>query len=407
MNARAPFQMTPILYTNLTSKADTIIHQGGTSSGKTYSNLQYFFIKALKKPRQKITVVGQDIPNLKSGSISDLETILYDIHSKIDPSLKKIFETRYNSTDKKHYLCNGTYIEFKSYDNWQDAKNGKRDYLFANELNGIDYKIFEQLHIRTSKQTIVDFNADGPFYAHEKLNGEGYQWCFSNYKDNPFVNPNIVKKILSRKNDKAWFDVYGLGKTGQSAGVIFKNVTWLKEGSELPEGLKQVSYGLDFGYVNDPTVLIKTGYYDGALYGKVLLYEHSLTNPEIAAKLAKMPLEVNARIYCDSAEPKSIKELNNETRKHSRYYKFVEAVKGTDSVRNGVNHLLELPMRLVYCDEWKSEQLNYKWSDKKTDRNGRKIPVDNYNHIWDSMRYARSSFIHKSKNKLLGFAKGG
>jgi len=57
---------------------DLVVHQGGTSSGKTYGILQYLFAIGASKPNQIITVVGQDIPNLKVGAYRDAQNILDD-----------------------------------------------------------------------------------------------------------------------------------------------------------------------------------------------------------------------------------------------------------------------------------------------------------------------------------------
>ena len=59
-------------------------------------------------------------------------------------------------------------------------------------------------------------------------------------------------------------------------------------------------------------------------------------------------------------------------------------------------------MLLVDDIKWKQEQLNYKWSKKKTDRKGRKVPVDNFNHIWDAMRYARQSLVFQKQSGISG-----
>ena len=110
------------------------MNQGGTSSGKTYSLLQVLACKAGEKANQIITIVGQDIPNLKAGAIRDFESILNDefFRSMIKST---------NITNREYRFHNGSIMEFKSFDNEQDAKSGKRDYLFMNEANGIPYSI--------------------------------------------------------------------------------------------------------------------------------------------------------------------------------------------------------------------------------------------------------------------------
>jgi len=71
-----PFPISPIFEWNIRSTKQVVVNQGGTSSGKTYSLLQVLACKAAEKPNQVITIVGQDIPNLKAGAIRDFESIL-------------------------------------------------------------------------------------------------------------------------------------------------------------------------------------------------------------------------------------------------------------------------------------------------------------------------------------------
>ena len=71
-----PFPISPVFEWNYKSNSPINVNQGGTSSGKTYSLLQVLLCKAAEQSNQIITVVGQDVPNLKSGAIRDFESIL-------------------------------------------------------------------------------------------------------------------------------------------------------------------------------------------------------------------------------------------------------------------------------------------------------------------------------------------
>jgi len=131
-----PNPPTPVFFWNHAERKHFIVgNQGGTSSSKTYSICQLLPLRGCEEPGQVITVVGQDIPNMKKGVIRDFNSVRYD---------STFFETiiaNYNKTDRLATLHNGSIIEFTSYENWQDAKSGKRDYLFINEANGIDWEI--------------------------------------------------------------------------------------------------------------------------------------------------------------------------------------------------------------------------------------------------------------------------
>ena len=390
-----PFQISPIFEWNYNSDKSIVVNQGGTSSGKTYSILQVLLIKASEKPNQIITVVGQDIPNLKVGAIRDFDTILSS--SEFFNSLIK----QRNISDRTYTLTNGSKIEFKSYENEQDAKSGKRDYLFMNEANGIGYSVYDQLQIRTSKQTFIDYNPTAPFWVHDKLIGkENVQLFISNYKHNPFLKDSIKRKIEALQDiDKNKWRVYGLGLTGELQGVIFDNVEWIQE---LPtDNIKRSCIGVDFGYSNDPTTIVKIVLSQGSIYGKLLHYETGLTNPDIGNVFKelgfKKGLQQGDVIMADSAEPKSIKELRNLG------WRVKGVKKGADSVRFGINQIKSYgKLFLVNNELWKQEQRNYVWKTDKSDGKTINKPVSKDNHIWDAFRYAEQG-LRKYKNNFVSY----
>lgn len=390
-----PFQISPIFEWNYNTDKSIVVNQGGTSSGKTYSILQMLLIKASEKPNQIVTVVGQDIPNLKVGAIRDFDTIL---------SSSEFFNNLINQrniSDRTYTLTNGSKIEFKSYENEQDAKSGKRDYLFMNEANGIGYSIYDQLQIRTSKQTFIDYNPTAPFWVHDKLIGkENVQLFISNYKHNPFLKDSIKRKIEALQDiDKNKWRVYGLGLTGELQGVIFDNVEWIQE---LPtDNIKRSCIGVDFGYSNDPTTIVKIVLSQGSIYGKLLHYETGLTNPDIGNVFKdlgfKKGLQQGDLIMADSAEPKSIKELRNLG------WRVKGVKKGADSIRFGINQLKSYgKLFLVNNELWKQEQRNYVWKTDKSDGKTINKPIDKDNHIWDAFRYAEQG-LRKYKNNFVSY----
>ncbi|MCP4521696.1 MAG: hypothetical protein GY827_08425 [Cytophagales bacterium] len=403
---KSPFILTPLLNANLRCTKDVIVHQGGTSSGKTWANVETMIIKAIQEPRSRNLIIGQDIPNLKSGSIADLENVLYNIKENIPNEYAHIFKSDYHGTDKIHTFFNNSYIKFMSYDDAQDAKNGKNDNSFFNEANGIIFDIYDARAVRTERQVIVDFNADAPFWAHEKLIGDHCQWFFSNYTHNPFLSEKIRQKIERRRDNKDWWRVYGLGLTGQSEGIIFRNVKWLKKGTHIPKDCTNISYGIDFGYSNDPTTIVKTGEENGYLYIELIAYSTGLYNKDIAQILISAEVERGADIFADH-DPQNIAEINKELKNRNYYVKVKKALKGQDSIRFGIQLLQAQQMLIVEHPEFIKEQMHYKWHKTKVDSKGHKKPIDSYNHIWDAVRYARATKVRQKKQKLLGFARGG
>ncbi|MBD1365179.1 hypothetical protein IDJ77_15290 [Mucilaginibacter sp. ZT4R22] len=149
---------TAIFKNNYTATSHVIVNQGGTSSGKTYSILQVLFALAAAETLV-ITVVGQDIPNLKAGALRDA----LKIHKTSAVFMRSV--KNYNKTDRVFEFTNESIIEFKSYGDAQDAKSGKRDYLFVNEANGIDWEVYNELALRTSKRIFIDYNPNAEFWV--------------------------------------------------------------------------------------------------------------------------------------------------------------------------------------------------------------------------------------------------
>ena len=67
-------------------------------------------------------------------------------------------------------------------------------------------------------------------------------------------------------------------------GAIFKKVNWIKA---FAKHITKLSWGMDFGFENDPTTLIICGLSDGQLYAEQLLYETGLITSNVDGKTKK------------------------------------------------------------------------------------------------------------------------
>ena len=363
-------------------KYDLVVHQGGSSSGKTYGILQYLFSVGAANPNEIITVVGQDIPNLKVGAYRDAQNILDD-----SEALRDWYPAELHNKSNRSFRCvNGSLVEFNSYSDEQDAKSGKRQRLFVNEANGVPYEVFEQLRMRTTKQVIIDFNPSAEFWAHKKL--QEAHWVITSFRDNAFISPAVRERILSyeptKENiergtaDKYRWDVYGLGKVGRLEGLVLPN--W--ERGRFPDDYKWRIYGLDFGYTNDPTALVEIRLHKGNLHVKEHLYRSGLTNQDISREMERIGIDRNELIIADSAEPKSIEEINRMG------WHIRGAIKGNDSINQGIDILKRYKV-IVEGENIAKELNSYIWA---KDRNGNLLnkPIDSFNHCIDAMRYAVS-----------------
>lgn len=369
-----PFKVIGALFRANTDKAARVyINQGGTSSGKTYTIMQVLIYVAILEAGSITTVVGQDLPNLKVGALRDTKTILAG-----SDWLAGFFDLH----ESEHYLrCrNGSIIEFKSYKDEQDAKNGKRDYLFVNEANGIPYEIYWQLAIRTRKKVWLDYNPSERFWVHNEIKGrEGAKMIISDHRGNPFLSKEEHERIEGIEDKELW-KVYARGLTGKLSGIIFPNFHIV---DSLPEraSWKIQGYGLDFGFTNDPTALVHCIIAHGELWTDLEIYETGLTNPMIAENAKEAGLTKADQIIADSAEPKSIAELRNAG------LWVIPTVKGGDSITVGIDILHRYKWNVTRRSIGMIEELqSYKW---KKDRDGKKTntPVDKFNHAIDATRY--------------------
>lgn len=386
------WNLFPEKYSNIDKNKKIIcVNQGGTSSGKTYSIMQVLFYLAINNDNWVITVVGQDIPNLKKGSIRDSLNIANE-----NPFIQK-FLVQYNQTEKTFLFKNKSIIEFTSFQNSQDAKNGKRHVLFLNEANGINYNIYAELEMRTSKRVYIDYNPNAEFWVHSNvINLPNTAFFISNYEHNPFIDKNIVESILRLKDkDFQLWRVYGLGQTGKIEGLVF-DYTLVEE---MPKHLDKVAYGMDFGFTNDPTTLVKVGLSDGKLYGQEIIYQTGLTNRDIDKLLKENNIPKSFNIFADSADPKSIKELRLFG------WNVLPADKGADSINYSIQLLKNYGSIHLTRDSinWIKEAKSYKWRELK-DGSKTNQPIDAFNHCWDACRYYALGMLKGNNKKLLAFS---
>ena len=149
----------------------------------------------------------------------------------------------------------------------------------------------------------------------------------------------------------------------------------------MPEG--NYIYGLDFGFINDHTALVKTLETDDAFYVEELIYQTGMLNSHIIGKLESLKIKKNYdEIIADSAEPKSIQEI------HNAGYNIKGAVKGADSVRAGIDRLQSKPIYVTKRSTNLIKELrSYSWALNKDGISTNK-PIDMYNHAIDALRYS-------------------
>jgi len=356
---------------NYNAKTRIVVNQGGSRSGKTYSLLQMLIVMAMEDRGKVYSIVRKSLPSLKMTAYRDFFEIL-NANGLYD-------EARHNKSDYTYEL-NGNLFEFISLDQPQKKRGARRDYLFCNEANELTWEDFFQILIRTTGKIWIDYNPSDAFHwIYDKLlTRDDVTYIQSTYLDNPFLEPSIVEEIERLQHtDNDYWRIYGLGERGMSRATIFQYGQ-----AEVPTDAKLLSYGMDFGFTNDPTALVAVYEANGSLYFDELIYRTGMTNNDIANILTSIGIDRRSEVYADSAEPKSIEEL------YRRGYNVKPTTKGPDSINAGIDimkrYKLFITPRSINLEK---EMRNYKWTE---DKNGNLLnkPIDAFNHAIDAARYA-------------------
>jgi len=332
--------------------------QGGTRSGKSYSVIYYLIWLCHQHRGMEIDIVRDTFTALKATAWKDFKDVLLQ-HSLYHPD-------NHNKTDHVYEL-NGNTISYYGADNPAKIHGRARDILWINEAQQFPEDIVDQLMPRTRHRIICDYNP--ALGAEHWLDPymEKHPPLITTYKDNPHLTQAQIEDIESKKRNKYWWTIYGSGQRAVAEGVVFEN--W-SEGKFEPT---EFWFGMDFGYSNDPTALIRIGIdkRSKTIYLKEEVYQTHLKTTEIA-ELCKR-ICGRSLIIADSAEPRLIAELKAQ-RINIQGAKKVSIVEGVV--------LMNDYSMIVDGANLKKELSLYRWADK-----GKTVPIDMHNHAIDAARY--------------------
>lgn len=392
----------------------TEVHYGGASSGKSHGVVQKVIFKACmpwKHPRKVLFTrkVGRSI---KDSIFEDVKACLADWNL--------LDKCKVNNTDFRITLPNGAEFLFKGMDDPEKIKSikGISDVVMeeATEFTLEDYtqltlRLREKKH--KDRQIFLMFNPVSKlnwvfkYFFSEESNVDATRTSIyhSTYTDNRFLDDDNRKVIEDLKaRNPAYFRIYALGEFATLDKLVFP--TYIKRRLDKnSEELRKLDsdFGLDFGYVNDPSAFIhvKVDEKNKRVYILEEFTKKGMLNDEIAETIKNLGYSKEV-ITADSAEQKSITEIRGKGVNRIR-----AAKKGPDSIRQGIQWLLQYELIVDdRCVKLIEELENYTWKkDKKTGEYTNE-PVDSYNHVIDAIRYAVE---HRSKStvKLNTSLRGG
>lgn len=358
----------------------TISCQGSSRSAKTYSILIYLILHLLKTPNTRLSIVRATLPSLKGSVFIDFKEILY--------KLGVFDEKNLNKSDLIYHFDNGSWVEFFSTDSEQKIRGRKRDILFCNEANELKFIEWQQLKMRTTQFAIIDYN---PSFTDEHwlmdVNKDSRTYHFiSTYKDNPFLEQNIIDEIESLQNkNKSLWQVYGLGVQAIIEGLVFDRFNIV---DEIPANVKKRFYGLDFGYTNDETAISEVGISQDKkeIWIDEQCYRTHMLTKDIIAELKRIDPRQRP-IWSESADPRLIDEIHNAGFNIHPVKKFKGSVEaGIDTMKGLTINVTRRSSNMI------KEFKNYTYIQ---DKNGKWLnePIDSFNHLIDGVRYVVLSEI--------------
>ncbi|MCW6665418.1 PBSX family phage terminase large subunit [Aerococcaceae bacterium NML191219] len=269
--------------------------------------------------------------------------------------------------------------EFKTED---DVKTITNSLLRGELANGLFYKFFYSYNPPKRKQSWVNKKYESVI---QPTNTHVHH---STYHDNPYISKAFVDEAMAtfERNPKRYEWEY-LGKAIGSGVAPFENLEFRTITDDEVARFDNIRQGNDFGYANDPNAFVRW-HYDKkrrTIYAIDEIYGVKISNRKLAEEIKRRKYHTTMTT-CDSAEPKSIDELEQE---HG-ISKIQGAKKGPDSVEYGERWLDDLEAIVIDPKRTPNIAREFESIDYAVDKDGnpKSKLEDKDNHTIDATRYA-------------------
>lgn len=180
---------TPVLNKLLNTSKRFVLSVGSSRSSKTYSMLQWIVLECAKRKDEGIyiSVVRKSFPSLRRTVYREFVELLkeYNLYS----------EDKHNKSEHVIELF-GNYVEFFSLSDSQKVRGAKRNHLYLNECNEVDWESGQQLFLRTTERVFMDENPSDIWHWSMRMKErDDCEYLHSTYKDNPFLTKATIDQI--------------------------------------------------------------------------------------------------------------------------------------------------------------------------------------------------------------------
>lgn len=415
-------------YTEQEYKGDELINgkrgvilEGSSRSGKTFSSIDFIILLCSRfETNCVINIVKETYNEFKTTLYNDFSTRLDDfgLHN---PFL--------DAKEVATFKILGNKINFLGADKPSKFHGAQADYVWYNEPLPISQVIFDQSEMRCKKFWWMDLNPSltEHWIFNKVIPRNDVGFLRTTFHDNPYISVQEKTKILSYEpwkpgsyevgekdifyngkvvdetnqppphldnidqgtSDEFMWKVYGLGLRGAMKGRIFKHITYINDFPPIAH-----TYGLDFGWINDPTVLVKYAREGRNIYLEPLIYKPIDSSIELDATLTALGVSKYVPITADSSD-KYVSEKKGTSQMVRELFDMGWEISKVSKTKGVMYWLLDMKgykIHVIKNHLYKhviKEQENYRFKEV----NGIQInqPNDSFNHFFDGSRYSHMS----------------
>lgn len=381
--------------------------RGGRGSTKSSFAGIEIILGLMKNPDMNAVVMRKVKANLRDSVMAQLEWAADKLGvSELWQMKASSFEMVYKKTGQQILFCGADDPHKLKSKKFRDGYVGYIWYEELDEFYGMDeIRSINQSLMRGGERFTVLYTYNPPKSACSWVNREvlvprGDRYCHSSTYldvDESWLGRQfIIEAEHLKKHNTDLYNHEYLGMVTGTGGEVFRNVTLRGISDEEIAGFDRIKRGIDFGYAADPFAYEVCQYHNGRLFVFDEIYKTGLSNSG-AARLIKNGRQYGSFIVCDSAEPKSIRELRDLG------LRVRGAKKGPDSVEYGIKFLAtldEIIIDNVRCPNAAREFTAYE-IERDSEGGFKSYYPDKNNHAIDAVRYAMEDEMSVKKARVI------
>jgi phage terminase large subunit len=212
----------------------------------------------------------------------------------------------------------------------------------------------------------------------------------ANYKDNPWCPQEMYLEAqrVQRSDSDAYAHIWLGQYNRKSASQVLLGKWRVDEFEPLPTWSGPY-FGADWGFSQDPTVLVKFWVGDNRLWVEYESGNVGVDMNDIPLLFDRIPGARDHVIRADNSRPETISHVANQG------FRIEAAVKWNGSVEDGVAWIRSHEEIVIHERCTRAAEEARLWSYKIDRLSGDPLPRldDNHNHVWDAIRYGAAPMI--------------